>query len=177
MIKKILIVIGIIIAVLVIAVGGYVGYVYLQYYRIKDNVEINIDSQLSQTEVNDVIDSEGTYSIMTYNLGFGAYSPDFDFFMDEGTLKDGTKIKGSRGTVIDKQHVEDSINGALQLSKDLNTTFNFFQEVDTNSTRSYHINQYQMAKQYLNEKQSSFAVNFHSAYLFYPFNDPHGKVN
>lgn len=102
MIKKILIVIGIIIAVLVIAVGGYVGYVYLQYYRIKDNVEINIDSQLSQTEVNDVIDSEGTYSIMTYNLGFGAYSPDFDFFMDEGTLKDGTKIKGSRGTAIDK---------------------------------------------------------------------------
>ena len=49
MIKKILIVIGIIIAVLIIAVGGYVGYVYLQYYRIKDNVEINIDSQLSQT--------------------------------------------------------------------------------------------------------------------------------
>lgn len=177
MIKKILIVIGIIIAVLVIAVGGYVGYVYLQYYRIKDNVEINIDSQLSQTEVNDVIDSDGTYSIMTYNLGFGAYSPDFDFFMDEGTLKDETKIKGSRGTAIDKKHVEDSINGALQLSKDLNTTFNFFQEVDTNSTRSYHINQYQMAKQYLNEKQSSFAVNFHSAYLFYPFNDPHGKVN
>ena len=87
MIKKILIVIGIIIAVLVIAVGGYVGYVYLQYYRIKDNVEINIDSQLSQTEVNDVIDSEGTYSIMTYNLGFGAYSPDFDFFMDSEKMR------------------------------------------------------------------------------------------
>ena len=177
MIKKVLIALGIIIGIVLVTVGGYVGYVYFQYYRIKDDIQLDIDTQLNNNKVDKELSTNNKYSVMTYNLGFGAYSPDFDFFMDEGELKDGTKVKGTRGTAIDKKHVEDSINGALKISKETDATFNFFQEVDTNSTRSYHINQYQLAKSYLEDRQSTFAKNFHSAYLLYPFNDPHGKVN
>ena len=37
---------------------------------------------------------------MTYNVGFGAYSPDYTFFMDTGVMRDGTKTTGKYGKAI-----------------------------------------------------------------------------
>ena len=42
--------------------------------------------------------------------------------------------------------------------------------------RSYHVNQKDFIKTAMAGYASVFANNFHSAYLFYPFSDPHGAV-
>ena len=107
------------------------------------------------------------YTITTYNIGFGAYTRDFTFFMDGG--------KESRAA--SKESVETHVNSALQRIKSLDPDFALFQEVDTDSTRSHHVNQKEMARNVFDEYASVFAVNYHSAYLMYPLTEPHGKSN
>lgn len=51
------------------------------------------------------------------------------------------------------------------------------EEVDTKSTRSYKVNQYEMITSTFNNYSISYASNFHSGYLPYPLNDMHGTVN
>lgn len=169
--KKIIKVVLMILCAFIVIVGGYVGYVAIQYYRIVDNLDLDIAQHSTINEIS--MDDELT--ITTYNIGFGAYSPDFSFFMDSGTMKDGTTVTGKYGKAIDKEHVEYDIDGAIKVIKDINPNFAFFQEVDKKGQRSYGINQYERISHSFKQYDNHFAENFHSAYLFYPFNDPHGK--
>ncbi len=171
--KKVFKIIGLILCVFVVIIGGYAGYVAIQYYRIEDNLALEVNHEASKKEVSVLT----KYSVTTYNIGFGAYSPDFDFFMDSGVMKDGTKVTGTRGKAIDKEHVENDLKGAIDTIKEINPTFALFQEVDTKAHRSYKINEYQRIVDNFPSNDHVYAENFHSAYLLYPFNDPHGKVN
>lgn len=168
LIKSILILLG----VLVLIVGGYIGYVLLQYYRIDDNQELKVENH-----VNDQVQLNQEYSISTYNIGFGAYNQDYTFFMDTGIMSDGTIVSGEHATAVSKDIVLEDTNGAINTIKSFNPDFALFQEVDTDSGRSYNVNQYQMIKDELSTYTSTFAVNFHSAYLLYPFNDPIGQID
>ena len=70
-------------------VGGYVGYVAIQYYRIDDNLALTVDNCPTSC-----VQTDTQYSVVTYNLGFGAYSPEYSFFMDTGVMDDGTEVAG-----------------------------------------------------------------------------------
>ena len=166
--KSILCLIGI----LVLVVGGYVGYVLLQYYRIDDNQTLKVENNVSNK-----VELNTEYSISTYNIGFGAYNQDYTFFMDTGIMSDGTVVSGEHATAVSKDVVLEDTNGAINTIKTFNPDFALFQEVDTESSRSYNVNQYQMIKNEFNTYTSTFAVNFHSAYLLYPFNDPIGQID
>lgn len=171
-VKRLLISIGIILLVLVILVGGYVGYVMIQYYRYDDVVNVEIDKNNN----SEVVSLHREYTISTYNIGFGAYNQEYSFFMDEGHMKDGTYVSGKYATARSKDVVLTNTNGVISTIKGLNTDFMFFQEVDKKATRSYDVNQYQMIMDEFNNYSSAYASNFHSAYLLYPFNDPIGKT-
>ena len=160
---------GIILA-LILAVGIYVVYMLIQYYRIEDNLDLEINNNKSQ-----IITLNTNYTIATYNIGFGAYTHEFDFFMDKGEMLDGTKVSGSGSRAKDKQTVLDNTNGAIKVLKDINADFVFVQEVDTKATRSYKVNQMDMIVNSF-DMGYDFAYNFHSAYLFYPIFNPHGSV-
>ena len=77
---------------LITIVLGYVTYLSANYYRIEDNLVLAVENNKS-----DIISLDTTYSVSTYNIGFGAYDRDFDFFMDSGVMKDGTVVNGTRG--------------------------------------------------------------------------------
>lgn len=151
---------------------SYVIHLSVDYYRIADNQTLEINNnQTTQVSKNE------TYKISTYNIGFGAYSQDFTFFMDSGTMKDGTKVYGELGKAKSKQYVLDNTNGAIETILNENCDFMFFQEVDTNSTRSYNVNQFEMITNNFTNYANTFAINFHSSYFLYPLNDPHGASN
>lgn len=59
----------------------------------------------------------------------------------------------------------------------LDPDFAMIEEIDLDSTRSYHVDEYQILKECLPEDYTVFAKNYHSAFLFYPFTQPHGKSN
>jgi len=172
MVKKVFITIGIILLVFVLLIGGYLGYVMIQYYRIDDVVSLKVDKNSNNVTVS--LNKE--YSISTYNIGFGAYNHEYSFFMDEGYMLDGTYVKGEYAKAQSKEIVMSNTNGAINTIRNLNTDFMFFQEVDKKATRSYNVNQYEMLGNAFSDYSSVYASNFHSAYLLYPFNDPIGKT-
>ena len=141
----------------------YVAYVFISYNRIEDKLDIEVVGTAANSEVK--LDTE--YNAMTYNIGFGAYTPDFTFFMDGGT----------QSWAASKESVIDCTNGDIALLKEHKVDFPIIQEVDFDSTRSYHVDQVQMIRDAFEGYSSTKAVNFHSAFLFYPFTQPHGSSN
>ena len=165
MIKKLLKIILILVVFVLVVAIGYVGYVLISYHRLDDNIALeandNDKASLSQAE----IDHE--YTIVTQNIGFGAYSQDYTFFMDGG------KESWARS----KESVVDLVTQASDKVQSFNPDFVLFQEVDLNSTRSYHINEYDLLKEKFSNYSSIMAVNYDSPFLMYPLTQPHGKSN
>lgn len=162
---------GGLVGLFVLTVVIYLLYVVCGYYRLEDNLVLEISNNNTAA-----VPVGGEYTVMTYNVGFGAYSPEYTFFMDTGTMKDGTPTQGKYGTAISKADVEKNINGAAGIVKSHSPDFAIIQEVDYDSTRSYRVDQ-RVAFASIEGYASTLAVNYHSSYLFYPFNDPHGKNN
>lgn len=169
--KRILMIIGIIILIPLLCVGGYVGYMSLQYYRIDDFTSIETDHNSSM-----LTDQKNQFTISTYNIGFGAYDHDFSFFMDSGEMKDGTKVSGKHSRAQSEDIVNRNTSGAIEELQKLNSDFYFLQEVDTDATRSYGINQKDLVENAMSSYGGIFGLAFHSAYLLYPFHEPHGSV-
>ena len=161
-----------ILGAVILAAGCYAGYVLLSYNRI-GNVELGVDrkSGLAQVEVGE------SYKALTYNIGFGAYSQDFTFFLDTGYEKGTDKPTcGYYSTAKSKNEVMVNVGGAINTALSSDADFVFFQEVDTNSTRSYHINQDKKIQEAYPQYDHVHAKNFHSAFLPYPLYDMHGSV-
>lgn len=166
-IKIILKIFGAIFGILLIIFIIYVAYVFFSYHRIEDNqsLKINAPSEQSMDYDNGAVKTGTEYTIGTYNVGFGAYLPDYSFFMDGG--------KESR--CYSEKSAKDTIHGAAKLAMSYAPDFMMFQEVDRDSTRSYHVNQEELINTVFHQYYESFAVNYDSAYLLYPFRKPIGK--
>ena len=153
----------ILIAVLLVVAIAYVSYVFIAYNRIEDNQTITPQG----TAESDSVKLDKEYTILTYNVGFGAYTPDFTFFMDGG----------KSSWAASKESVINCIDGAAKLTQEHNADFVLYQEVDFDSTRSYHVDEREQLTAQFPEYSSAFAVNYHSPFLFYPFTQPHGASN
>lgn len=163
--KKVLKAIGILLLILIVTVLSYVAYVYFSYNRIEDNQKLAVQTDNANAEK---VKTGKQYRIVSYNVGFGAYTQDFSFFMDGG--------KYSRAK--SKDSVISSITGAANTLSTLNPDFAMIEEVDLHSTRSYHVDQYKLFQDTFNKNKdynSDYAINYDSAYLFYPIKKPHGK--
>lgn len=171
-VRKVLLLIGIILIFAILVIAGYVLYVVLQYDRIQDNTQLSIEG----SAINKTLSLEETYSIATYNIGFGAYLPDYSFFMDLGVMKDGTPVGGKYGKAKNKESVLMLTEGVISSVKAFNPDFIFYQEVDEESSRAYKVNQKETIFKAFPDFNKTFAINFNSAYLFYPLTDPHGKT-
>ena len=69
----------VILLLIIVVAGGYVAYVFLSYDRIEDNKDLEVKGDAGEKAVTDK-----EYTIVSYNIGFGAYTADFTFFMDGG---------------------------------------------------------------------------------------------
>ena len=162
-VRRILRVIAVIAAAAAAAAVIYVLYVVLTYSRIGDHLAL----QPAGTSRTAELPADGEFTAVTQNCGFGAYSPDFTFFMDGG--------KESWGK--DRETVTGNIDRAVDTVLSFDPDFVLFQEVDFDSTRSYHIDQHAQISARFEGYSEAFAVNYHSAFLLYPFNRPHGASN
>ena len=174
--KKIMISLLSIIGILLLIVGSYVAYVAIQYYRIEDNLDLTNDIYRSNTSLDAKdIDSSTELSILTYNIGFGAYNRDYDFFLDEGYMLDGTHVQGTHSRALSYDWAKTNTEGSINTVFNENVDFVTIQEIDVNAHRSYKINQYEEFLNKLNGYEGVFSSNFHTAYLMYPPTYPIGK--
>lgn len=141
--KLILIIVLSTVLVITIAGGIFVLTLNVKSKRI-GNVDIEV-----KNDQDGEIEIGKEYTALTYNIGFGAYDRDYSFFMDEGVMNDGTKTKGKYGKAVSKENVLKNTNGSIEILKSVNADFMMLEEVDTKSTRSYKVNQYEMITAHL----------------------------
>ena len=153
-----------ILVLIVVLIGvGYFAYLMIDYSRIADNYALTPGGTAANADV-----STGTrYTIVTQNLGFGAYEQDYTFFMDGG------KESWARS----KDAAKNNIKAGCDTANGFNPDFILFQEVDFDSTRSYHVDQSKIIEEYFQNYCFTEAVNFHSSFLMYPIIKPHGIAN
>ena len=172
--KTLLKVVAALLAAVVLIAGAYIAYLSVVYYRIDDNVTLEVtgaaNAEAQQVELGQ------TYTAVTYNIGFGAYDPDFSFFMETGTMVDGTETRGTSGTAASKETVLTDTDGVVETLRSLNPDFCLLQEVDVDSTRSYHVDQCASLMDAFKADQAVFASNFHAGFIAFPIPDMHGSV-
>ena len=160
---------------LILIVLAYVIYVFTAYYRVEDwqTLDVGELSVRSHTTGGETaLPMEGApetgvvYRVSSANIGFGAYSDDYSFFMDGGTESRARSAEA----------VRENVCGEAALIADLTPDFALFQEVDTDGTRSWHVDERAYIVRAMDgcEAEEVFAQNYDSPYLFYPVFAPHG---
>ncbi len=159
--KTILKVLLAVLAVMLAAVIAYVAYVLISYHRVGDMTVPEISGNAAESA------AAGTeYRIMSWNIGFGAYESDYGFFMDGGT----------ESWAWSPERLDANLEKISEVLSLQDADFYIIQEVDTDSTRSYHRDEAALLNSALGDGRSSiFALNYDSPFLFYPFTQPHGK--
>lgn len=124
----------IVLAVILAVVGSYVIYVFTSYHRLPDNLELTPEpdplmydtmNRLPPERIN-VEPGQKTYTIMTYNIGFGAYTSDYSFFMDGGKYSWARSKDGLNQNLVD-------MSSAI---RSYDPDFLLLQEVDEDGTRT-----------------------------------------
>ena len=159
MVKKVLIALLIVLALLILLVVGYVAYLFIDFHRIEDDQALT-----ASTAGASALPAGVEQSIVTWNVGFGAYSADYSFFMDGGT----------ESRAFSKEACVENVNAVIGKLRAWKDELMLVQEVDFDSTRSYHIDQRQMIESAFPEYSAVFAQNYDSSYLFYPVTKPIG---
>ena len=148
-----------IVLVLVLVVGAYVAYVFVDYHRIGD---------MALTPEGDAADAElaegKRYTVLSYNIGFGAYEEDYGFFMDGG----------SESWAWSEERLTANVDAIADFLAGQQADFYLLQEVDIDSTRSYHVDERQPIYQALPGMSHVFDQNYDSPFLMYPLTQPHG---
>ncbi len=152
------------IGAIIVVVVAYVIYVMVSYYRLPDNLELPTEPPQEGTAIAQIDAESGELVAVSANLGFGAYGPDFDFFMDGG----------SGSVAASAQYAQDNVEGSAQAILGTDPDFILFQEVDIQGTRAHNLDEYRLLRQTLPHYCSVFAQNYDSPYLAWPPYAPHG---
>ncbi|MBO4694024.1 MAG: endonuclease [Clostridia bacterium] len=149
------------ILIVILLFAGVIGFLSVTEYKPKDRESIRLDGKSKKSlRIGDSI------SVLSWNIGYGALGDNADFFMDGGKSVN----------TADENRVNDNILGITRQIKSINPDVIFFQEIDKNSTRSKHIDEYEDMINSFKDYSFSFANNFKVAFLPYPV-PPIGKVD
>ena len=150
----------IVLLAVVLLAAAYVAYVFISYHRIGDQ-------PLTPVQTPDTAPSLSAgeaYTMVSWNIGFGAYEEDYGFFMDGGT----------ESRAWSKERLTANMDAIAGYLKQQDADFYLLQEVDTDATRSYHVDEREPLYAALFDKSSVFCQNYDSPYLLYPLTKPHG---
>ncbi|MBQ8118145.1 MAG: hypothetical protein IJ147_08835 [Lachnospiraceae bacterium] len=88
--------------------------------------------------------------------------------------------EGKESRARSKESVLTCVNGTGDTALSFHPDIALYQEVDTDSTRSFHVDEAKLLQDKFDTVDiydSVFAQNYHSAYLMYPLTSPHGASN
>ena len=146
--------------VLIVAVAGLI-FLTVTEYRPEDRETVTIEDG-GQKKL-----AEGqSFTLMSWNIGFGALGDNADFFMDGG--------KGVK--TADTARLESNMAGILREIDAVRPDILLIQEIDRDSARSEGMNQVRRIAEHLQDFSCSFANNLKVAFLPYPI-PPIGKVD
>ena len=152
-----------VLAALLVIVLGYVAYVFIAYHRIPDHQALDV--RPGESAASTPVAAGDELTVVSWNIGFGAYEDDYSFFMDGG----------AESWAWSRERLNENLSGVSAELKNVNADLYFLQEVDYNSTRTYHVDEREFLYAAQPGFNSVYAVNYDSPFLFYPLHQPHGS--
>ena len=158
--KKVLKSIGIILLALILCVVILFGWLSFTEFNPAEVEEVT-----AQTNDNaKALQIGNTISVLSWNVGYAGLGKDSEFFMDGGS-----DVKSA-----DKETVDSYLEGirSTAFEGDAFANIYLFQEVDKDSSRTYHVDETEA----LAGASNTYALNYSCGFVPYPV-PPIGKVN
>jgi endonuclease/exonuclease/phosphatase family metal-dependent hydrolase len=158
--KTILKTLLVIIAVPVLGFIGLIVYAMISDYKPEDK------ELIAQSDSPSILKDSLTLSILTWNIGYAGLDKDMDFFKDGGTK-----------VITPEANCRDNVSGIGDfLLRNDTIDFIFIQEIDKDSKRSYHVDEYENISEKLKGYNPFFAMNYDVFFVPAPPAKPMGKV-
>lgn len=138
---------------------GAVSWYTLREYRPEKITPIPVP------EEGQTLSRKDPFRLLTWNIGFAGFDRTMDFFMDGGRMVRPRSRK----------QVAENMKGIRKILDTRKADVYFLQEVDLDSSRSYHINQHRYFEKAL-RLPGLFAWNYKCDFIPYPF-PPLGKMS
>jgi endonuclease/exonuclease/phosphatase family metal-dependent hydrolase len=149
--------------ILLVIIAGFTGLII---YAVVSDYKPPETEVLARPENPALLRDSATISLLTWNIGYAGLDKDMDFFYDGGT-----KVRTPEEKCLD------NLSGISDfLRKNDTIDFILIQEIDRNSKRSYHIDEYAKTSEVLKDYNSCFARNYDVFFVPIPPSDPMGKV-
>jgi endonuclease/exonuclease/phosphatase family metal-dependent hydrolase len=138
----------------------FLAFAWVTDYRPKEEIILSIDDQAP------VMTDSATLQLLIWNIGYAGLDASMDFFYDGGK-----QMRPSEEQVIN------NLKGIVQtLSPFREFDFVLLQEVDQDSKRSYHQNEYEIIEDHFNHSSAYFGMNYKVPFVPIPLKEPMGKV-
>lgn len=159
-IKKILKALLAIVLILVLAFAGIIVYAIISDYKPAEKIIV------FNSDKPDTLNNSMEVSLMTWNIGYCGLDKKMDFFYDGGTK-----------VMTPKKNCLENLEAVKKFLAD-NDSIDFFllQEVDKNSKRSYHVDEFGAVTKVLEDYHPFFATNYKVFFVPVPPASPMGKV-
>lgn len=138
---------------------------FLLYATLDDYKPDEVIVQETGCEQDQLADSL-EIDLVIWNIGYAGLDASMDFFYDGGKQMRPDR-EGARRNL-------DGIKQTLELYKGFD--FILLQEVDQDSKRSYHLNEYQEIQEQFTEYHSNFGKNYDVRFVPIPLTEPMGSV-
>ncbi|OOB80550.1 MAG: hypothetical protein BEN19_04340 [Epulopiscium sp. Nuni2H_MBin003] len=160
--NKLAIFIGIVLILCSLVILLYIGFIATFQYNPPDIIFVETTNNKEAAVPIDV-----PLSATTFNIGFGAHSPNFSYYLDGGEDMISTDVD----TIIN------NISFMLDEIIDTKPEIIFLQELDKSSKRSYYTDQPRMIERVLNNYASVYTPNYRLQWIVYPFGNSIGYLN
>lgn len=163
LVKRVARIIAALLAILILAVVGLVAVLTITEYHPAEMEDITPAGKAARN-----LTTGEEFSILTWNVGYGALGNNADFFMDGGHM-----VRTATAARV-QQNMADIVQAYENAAPDIA----IFQEVDVNSDRSWNINEVTLletAASKFQPTQGAYATNYRT--LFVPLGvPPYGKI-
>ncbi len=151
------------IAVTVIAFfTGFLGFVFITDYTPPAEIEILPE----RAEVTG-LSAGNTVTLLTYNIGYCGLDKGRDFFMDGGVM--------SRSESREK--TLENLENITAFIRERNADITLIQEIDNDSSRSFHVNETEHMRTSFPERELFFAQNYLVKWVPVPLKNPMGSAD
>ncbi len=153
-------ILGILVAIVLVAVVGLVTWLTVTEYK-PEAVETVQVSGLATDALN-----QREFTVLSWNLGYCALGEESDFFMDGGK-----EVRPDSVNLVTKNRI-----GAEKWIAQIGADFTLLQEVDSDSGRSYGVDEVSLFRASWPNWDSAYALNYSCDFVPYPL-PPLGKVH
>ncbi len=159
-IKKVIKALLVLVLFIILVFAGIIVYAIISDYKPEEKTIV------FNSNKPDILNDSLEISLMTWNIGYCGLDRDMDFFYDGGTK-----------VMTPEKNCLENLEAVKKFLRS-NDSIDFFliQEVDINSKRSYHFDEFDTLSKVLEDYHPFFATNYKVFFVPVPPASPMGKV-